>query len=142
MKIKMFLISVLLIPTSLYATDNSELLNRYNESEDGQEYLRALTHEDCISLVNEIGRSSSLWKICTDFDTERHDKKLNDSYKILIKENRGLRDIQRAWIKYRDLKCNFRMTSGASGMGTYACMREETKRRSEELLGLIEFRGY
>jgi uncharacterized protein YecT (DUF1311 family) len=129
---------ILLLSADLHAKDNSEIVNMYHESVDQKKFIQTLSYEDCINLIQEISGTSSLWKMCVSIDTEKHDKKLNESYKSLIKTNKDLQNIQRAWIKYRDLKCNFSMTAGASGMGAYLCLREETKRRSEELLSLID----
>jgi uncharacterized protein YecT (DUF1311 family) len=85
--------------------------------------------------------------VCIDEETERQDKKLNQAYKLLIADYPDdlkliIRDVQRAWISYRDLKCGFfrDVDSGTMGtMNTKHCFMVETARRAQELESLIGY---
>lgn len=130
---------LLFFPSVLVADDLEDLRIQYSNSVNS-DFLYTVTLEECMSLV---GASAGGWKICIDADTKRHDKRLNDIYQELMgNEDKNVRvqlmEIQRAWIKYRDLKCNWMYISGASGMGTYQCLRDETKKRADELFLLSD----
>ena len=76
---------------------------------------------------------------------EDWDARLNTAYRAAVEPLEGerrtqLRDVQRAWIAYRDASCGYYR----SGEGTIAaiegnsCMVELTRTRAEELEGLGE----
>ena len=84
---------------------------------------------------------------CTEY--MRIDKELNEHYKKLIrdidpKKGRRLRDVQRAWIQWRDDKCDdVQESSGCNGNGSCNgvahdyCIIDLTEQRVNELRRLI-----
>ncbi len=72
---------------------------------------------------------------------KREDVRLNAAYRRMMAalpepRRRALREVQRAWIRYRDLKCRFlyHPTSGSGGLqDQQQCLIDETRRRAGEL---------
>jgi len=81
---------------------------------------------------------------CIQVYTKVEDDHLNEVYKQAMSRieefRRGdMRQMEKAWISYRDLKCNFyyHKQSGRGGLADSAqCLLDETKRRAEELEAL------
>lgn len=82
---------------------------------------------------------------CIGTEHEKQDKRLNAAYKAALKavgDERGkaLKEVQRTWLKYRDLNCNF----AGGGEGTIAvilgasCFLNMTAERADELQGIAE----
>ncbi len=78
---------------------------------------------------------------CIQEKLNKEDKKLNIAYKKAIKMIApyrvfALREVQRAWIVYRDKKCDFfyHKESGSGGLSdALQCKLDETTRRTKEL---------
>ncbi|QKF73852.1 LprI family protein (DUF1311 domain) [Aliarcobacter faecis] len=83
---------------------------------------------------------------CTYEETKLEDKRLNQAYKkamqTIKKDKRDeLKEVQRAWIKYRDLNCNFNsyITGGTMDQLFVAeCFLSMTKERANELEFIAE----
>jgi uncharacterized protein YecT (DUF1311 family) len=84
---------------------------------------------------------------CIGTEYEAADKYLNDVYaayrtRLSDTEKKELKNVQLAWIKYRDLSCKFE-SSGALGGSAYpmvlgACLAAKTRARAEEIKNLGE----
>ena len=111
---------------------------------------------DCIGLAanhcmdtNDGGYSTHGTSICTDHELDWWDDRLNKIYKITKQQLaaydaeapdyapsqvEALKDMQRAWIPFRDAKCNFVATEWAGGSGagpaTLWCIMDETARQT------------
>jgi uncharacterized protein YecT (DUF1311 family) len=78
---------------------------------------------------------------CSERELKRADRALNSAYREAKKSiqkfrQKDLRRVQRAWIAYRDAKCNFlyHKESGSAGLGAASeCMLNETLKRTVEL---------
>ena len=79
--------------------------------------------------------------VCLEKELKLQDKKLNQAYKKTMSRiqnfrKEDLKNIQRAWMKYRDLKCGFyyHSESGRSGLSDMSeCFLDETILRTIEL---------
>lgn len=82
-------------------------------------------------------------EICNLNEMRAWDSLLNTYYQILRKDGsfRGLREIQRAWISYRDLKCDlFDVVYEGGSLARVLradCMRQETARRVLDLYPFV-----
>jgi uncharacterized protein YecT (DUF1311 family) len=85
--------------------------------------------------------------VCAARDYEREDKRLNQAYRDLVaKLEQGkrekLRDVQRAWLSYRDLNCDFQSDDYQGGsiysLIQSSCLAEMTKQRTKDLKALLE----
>ncbi|MDR0716582.1 MAG: lysozyme inhibitor LprI family protein [Azoarcus sp.] len=93
--------------------------------------------EDCGVLEKQADMNR-----CHASEYKAADRTLNDvyaSYRATLDETRkkSLANAQNAWIKYRDLSCDFE-TSGAKGgsvfqMALSICLTEKTRARIEEI---------
>ncbi|MCG5243015.1 lysozyme inhibitor LprI family protein [Azospirillum doebereinerae] len=76
---------------------------------------------------------------CTPEEHEKQDKRLNSAYKQALKavgdRANTLKEVQRAWLKYRDLTCGF--AGGAEGSSARiigsSCFLQMTAERADEL---------
>lgn len=83
---------------------------------------------------------------CMGDEIQRQDVKLNREYQALMANlsqtrKTALRDVQRAWIKYRDLNCDFYADPNAGTMAMLnakSCYLEQTAQRAQELNWLKE----
>lgn len=87
--------------------------------------------------------------ICAAEAFKKADKKLNAIYQKALKKQRAadasrvedFKNIQRAWLKYRDLHCGYASAVYESGsmqpMARSACMEELTKQRIEVIPNLF-----
>jgi uncharacterized protein YecT (DUF1311 family) len=79
---------------------------------------------------------------CAAEDLNKADGELNQLYIALraqlnVPQQNQIRDVQLAWIKYRDLSCRFESAhsagGSAQGMVLQYCLTEKTKARAKEL---------
>jgi uncharacterized protein YecT (DUF1311 family) len=79
---------------------------------------------------------------CADMEYRHYDRLLNQNYRLLMqalppREQVRLREAQRAWIRFRDLECDFEGYEMRGGSGepllVLGCKAELTKRRVREL---------
>lgn len=77
---------------------------------------------------------------CVDQAGEKWDRRLNESYKALMKrsesdQNAALKKAQRLWIAYRDANCSFYAANGGSigQIDAFECIRAMTKARTCEI---------
>ncbi len=95
------------------------------------------TYTNCMNNSNGVTTEMVL---CMTAEHEKQDKRLNAAYKAAMQTVEGkraqdLKEVQRAWLKYRDLQCGFL----GSGDGTIAriegngCMVDMTAQRADEL---------
>ena len=84
---------------------------------------------------------------CTDKEVKVQDARLNQHYKAAMQGLEGearktqLRDVQRAWVKYRDAHCQFMATLTGGTMDRIFgvdCMLGTTKQRADELEALTQ----
>jgi len=76
---------------------------------------------------------------CENTATEAWDEVLNSEYQFLmtqVEDKEGLRELQRAWIKYRDLKCSWtgHWLGSAGSIATAACFGDMTSQRTLEII--------
>ncbi len=80
--------------------------------------------------------------ICAAQDYTRADKKLNQTYqayraKLDTKQQQDLKVVQLAWLKYRDLHCEFATRDSEGGsihaLEVSTCLTEKTRQRTEDL---------
>ena len=76
---------------------------------------------------------------CENTATETWDEVLNSEYQFLmtqVEDKEGLRELQRAWIKYRDLQCSWtgHWLGSAGSIATAACFGDMTSQRSLEII--------
>lgn len=73
------------------------------------------------------------------------DAELNQTYidyrnRLNKAQQNQIRDVQLAWIKYRDLSCKYASSSStggsAHGMALQSCLTEKTRQRTQELKAL------
>jgi len=79
---------------------------------------------------------------CASADLDRETSKINKTYnalraKLNSQQQQQLKDVQLAWIKFKDVACKFN-ASGVEGGSAYSmvlsnCLAEETRRRSKAL---------
>lgn len=76
---------------------------------------------------------------CENTATEAWDEVLTFEYQFLmtqVEDKEGLRELQRAWIKYRDLQCSWtgHWLGSAGSIATAACFGDMTSHRSLEII--------
>ena len=79
---------------------------------------------------------------CAAQELNQADTELNRTYlayraKLHAARQNQIRDVQLAWIKYRDLACRFEganvVGGSAAGMALQTCLTEKTRQRTSEL---------
>jgi uncharacterized protein YecT (DUF1311 family) len=84
---------------------------------------------------------------CAGQEYASQDKKLNAAYsqyrgRFSESQKNKLKDVQVAWIKYRDLSCDFESSAVEGGsahqMVRYGCLTEKTAARLREITKLME----
>lgn len=97
---------------------------------------------DCKNAVLQGDMNS-----CAVEDYKREDARLNSLYKQVVAlsdqaEVAKLKQIQVAWIKFRDLHCNYeegRYEGGTMApLVRFSCLREVTRQRNETLQALLK----
>jgi uncharacterized protein YecT (DUF1311 family) len=85
--------------------------------------------------------------VCADKEYKREDAALNNNYKQLVRElgpsaKNQLKAAQLAWIKFRDLQCEYEASRYEGGsMKPYVylmCLTEVTKQRNKDFRSMIE----
>jgi len=98
-------------------------------------------YDDCIDRSN----ANTMAMIdCARAELERLDAALNANYRALLplldeKRRKELKEVQRAWIRFRDLNCAFwddPEGGQAARLAAYACYMEMTAARAQELRAL------
>jgi len=98
-------------------------------------------YSDSFNKCSETAISTYDDTNCLEKELELKDKELNKAYKKAMYQVQDfrkddLKKIQREWIKYRDLKCDFyyHKESGSGGLSDVSeCKLEETIQRTIEL---------
>ena len=140
---------------ALLANCIEEVENQF-ENSDGTASPRNLS--DCIgaafnSCQNESPQSTTTIGMmeCSSRETSWWDKMLNENYSILKDKLERedfveLRKAQRAWITYRDEKCNFEYFYWREGtirsIFYSSCQLDMTARRALELDGYLDWLGW
>ncbi len=94
-------------------------------------------------------RSTADTIACIDKEYRYYDSRLNRAYRQIRKifaeapkEQQYLKEAQRAWILYRDKKCQFEgypMRGGTGeGLLVYGCKARETQKRTQELEEIVK----
>jgi uncharacterized protein YecT (DUF1311 family) len=92
-------------------------------------------------------QSQSGMNTCAGKDYELDDARLNTAYKELVskleKDRREkVKEIQIAWIKYRDLQCDFDSSNYEGGtmysLVRSSCLSQITKQRTKDLKAMLE----
>lgn len=82
---------------------------------------------------------------CAAQDLSQADAELNQTYlayraKLRPSQQNQIRDVQLAWLKYRDLSCRFESANvsggSAAGMVLQNCLADKTRQRARELQAL------
>ena len=99
---------------------------------------------DCASAKTQLEIND-----CAAFEFKNADKKLNTVYSAYLtrldtQQKKQLKDAQRAWIKFRDLSCEFE-SSGVDGGSAYPmvlqnCLTAKTRARIDDLVKLGQCR--
>lgn len=102
----------------------------------------AIAAENCKDPQSQLAMNA-----CAGKEYEREDARLNKTYKELTakleKDRREkLKEIQLAWIKYRDLQCDFDSSAYEGGtmysLVRSSCLSQMTKQRNKDLKALLE----
>ncbi|OWY31084.1 lysozyme inhibitor LprI family protein [Herbaspirillum robiniae] len=95
---------------------------------------------DCDKAVTQAEMNG-----CVAQDLNQADAELNQTYiayraKLRTAQQNQIRDVQLAWMKYRDLSCRFESAGvaggSASGMALQTCLADKTRQRTRELKAL------
>jgi uncharacterized protein YecT (DUF1311 family) len=98
--------------------------------------------DNCNNLKTQLEMNA-----CAANEYQREDAKLNEYYKELAgklgpSEKERLKAAQRAWIKFRDLQCEFEASSYEGGsiqpLVRSSCLAQVTKQRNVDLRRMIE----
>jgi uncharacterized protein YecT (DUF1311 family) len=122
-KVCLLIASWLLLNTPAVAAADNEM---------SQEYLT------CIDKSNGV---TSEMLDCISAELMRQDTRLNENYKRLMsklsaKRKEGLREAQRAWVKFRDANCGFYYDpdgGSAARLASNNCILSATANRATEL---------
>ncbi len=124
-RIQIALLSVLAIfwPGDSFAYDPKKLSDAY---------------QACMEKADGVTMSMHA---CMDAEIAIQDKRLNENYRDFIKDltperKKKLLEVQRLWIKYRDLKCEFLYDPDGgtfAGILGHSCLLDMTAERADEL---------
>jgi uncharacterized protein YecT (DUF1311 family) len=87
---------------------------------------------------------------CAARDYDREDTRLNKTYRDLLAKlepakRDKLREVQRVWLSFRDLSCDFQSTDYQGGtiysLVQSSCLADMTKQRTKDLNALLEEAG-
>lgn len=101
----------------------------------------AAAADDCKNPITQYDLNR-----CSGKDAEREDALLNKNYKELMgkvdaKEKAQIKNVQLAWIKFRDLQCTYeadRYQGGSMQPMVYSsCLYQMTKQRNKDLNDMI-----
>ena len=102
----------------------------------------AVAAENCKNPQSQLAMNS-----CAAKDYEREAVRLNKTYKELVAKlekyrREKVKEIQIAWIKYRDLQCDFDSAAYEGGMMyslvRSSCLSQMTKQRTKDLKAMLE----
>jgi uncharacterized protein YecT (DUF1311 family) len=99
--------------------------------------------KDYLACMDKAGGVTSEMLDCIGAEMKRQDAQLNENYKTLMskvtKKRKGeLQEAQRAWIKFRELNCNFYADEGSiAQVAVNDCFLDATTDRAKELKRLI-----
>jgi uncharacterized protein YecT (DUF1311 family) len=99
--------------------------------------------KDYLACMDNAGGVTSEMLDCIGAEMKRQDAQLNENYKTLMskvsKKRKGeLQEAQRAWIKFRELNCNFYADEGSiAQVAVNDCYLDATTDRAKELKRLI-----
>jgi uncharacterized protein YecT (DUF1311 family) len=99
--------------------------------------------KDYVACMDKAGGVTSEMLDCISTEIRRQDTQLNASYKALMsklskKRKVELQESQRAWIKFRELNCNFYGDEGSIAQVTINdCFLNATTDRAKELKRLM-----
>jgi uncharacterized protein YecT (DUF1311 family) len=99
--------------------------------------------KDYLACMDKAGGVTSEMLDCIGAEMKRQDAQLNGNYKTLMskvsKKRKGeLQEAQRAWIKFRELNCNFYADEGSiAQVAVNDCFLDATTDRAKELKRLI-----
>lgn len=110
---------------------------------DNQSQYNCIGYSAKNCLARSENQTTAGMELCNLDEMRAWDLLLNRSYQVLRKDGSvpGLRDVQRAWISYRDQKCD--LFDAVYQGGTIArvlradCMRQETARRVLDLHSFV-----
>lgn len=110
--------------------------------------LLAITNAPQASAQNCKNPETQLaMNTCAAKDLDREDARLNKNYRELqakldADRRTALRDVQVAWLKFRDLQCDFQAAQYEGGsiypMVRAACLTDMTKQRNKDLKYLLD----
>ena len=91
-------------------------------------------------------RSMAAMRQCTHEEWQRQERRLTRAYRAAMdslgpRERRELRDVQRAWIRYRDARCDFiydREGGSMAGLAAETCKMEMAEHRAGQLWRIAE----
>ena len=94
-----------------------------------------------LSLCQSKATSTKDMISCENRAAEHWDEVLNSEYQFLmtrVQDKEGLRELQRAWIKYRDLKCSWtgHWLGSAGRIAAASCFQQMTLQRTLEIISL------
>ena len=102
--------------------------------------------KDYLACMDKAAGVTSEMLNCIGAEMKRQDAKLNENYKALLlklakKRKDELQEAQRAWIKFRDLNCNFYGSAYEGGsfaqVAVNDCFLDATTDRVKELQRLV-----
>jgi uncharacterized protein YecT (DUF1311 family) len=99
--------------------------------------------KDYLACMGKAGGVTSEMLDCISAEMKRQDTQLNETYKTLTsklsKKRKGeLQEAQRAWIKFRELNCNFYGDEGSiAQVAVNDCFLDATTDRAKELKRLM-----
>jgi len=105
-------------------------------------YTSAFANEDCKNPQSQLAMNT-----CAAKDYEREDARLNQNYKELVakldaERKSQLKGVQLAWIKFRDLQCEYDSAQYQGGtiysLVHSTCLLQMTKQRNKDLKVMIK----
>lgn len=102
----------------------------------------AVAADDCKNPQSQIAMN-----ICAGKDYEREDVRLNKNYNELFSKlddshRRRLKEVQRAWLNFRDLQCDYDSSQYEGGtiysLVHSTCLLQMTKQRNKDLKAMLE----
>lgn len=97
----------------------------------------AIAAIDCGNAMTQADMSQ-----CAASELDREDKKLNAAYsayrkKLSPEQQQQFKNVQLAWIKFRDLACTFESSSSSGGsvhgMAMGSCLKAKTMQRTADI---------
>lgn len=102
----------------------------------------ALAADNCKDPQSQLAMNT-----CAAKEYEREDSKLNQLYKELVNKvdadkKSKLKEVQSAWIKYRDLQCDYDSSAYQGGtiysLVLSTCLTQTTRQRNKDLKAMLE----